>query len=310
MNAILVPYQASSSNKGAHYTDHGEVEAHYPGPSGHEEVYHGDSSGPGYDYHQAPVETHHHEHQHPYHEEGAGGLLILRKVANTHQHQESYHQQEQHVHPRQSASASSIFSKLLSASSSLDPHKPDLYGDNYEHDGDNELASAPSEHKPREVVQSLKPAKQQSFINQLLPTQKPLSEENSHKYGGINQLLLTQKPLSEENSHKYGINQLLPTQKPLSEENGYKYGSQFVEPAVRPLSLYLESPKLEYLQPTPNDTGSNLEYLVSPLGELGPEQQQAPSNQPYFYKYQTSQEMSIVPSISYEIKQNARRRIT
>uniref|UniRef100_A0A6P7F5I9 Uncharacterized protein LOC114326092 n=1 Tax=Diabrotica virgifera virgifera TaxID=50390 RepID=A0A6P7F5I9_DIAVI len=112
-----------------------ESDHHYTAPSAPEDIH----------YHHGPHSDHHEdyhvpEHYPPPHRADAAGLLVLKKVTNRGSH--NHHQPDHYASPsdisphQASPSFGTIIGKLLSASSSLDPHKPDLFGNRppVEHD--------------------------------------------------------------------------------------------------------------------------------------------------------------------------------
>ncbi|KAG5885597.1 hypothetical protein JTB14_024778 [Gonioctena quinquepunctata] len=118
-SAVLVPYHGHHSSG---HKDYGYSETHYSAPSAPEEIYHGYPSASGGDYHVP-------EHYPPPHHGGADGLLIVKKIqgGNHHKHVEDVPP----FKPVESSGPSfgSIIGKFLWASSSLDPHQPEPFGD-------------------------------------------------------------------------------------------------------------------------------------------------------------------------------------
>ncbi|CAG9840156.1 unnamed protein product, partial [Diabrotica balteata] len=163
-SAILVPWMGSSG-KGHPHVEY-ESDHHYTAPSASEDLYHhGHHSDHHEDYHVP-------EHYPPPHRADAAGLLLLKKVTNRgshNHHQPDHYASPSDVSPHQtSPSFGTIIGKLLSASSSLDPHKPDLFGnrpveheshDSYQayvipNDKENEVIHAASGVVNQQVVAS------------------------------------------------------------------------------------------------------------------------------------------------------------
>ncbi|CAH1154870.1 unnamed protein product [Phaedon cochleariae] len=110
-SAVLVPFHGHPSS------GHGEY--HDSAPSAPEEIYHGSPSGPDHDYHVP-------ENYPPPHHPGADGLLILKKMRGNYAEPDDVPPFKP-LEPT-GPSFGTIAGKLFSASSSLDPHKPELFG--------------------------------------------------------------------------------------------------------------------------------------------------------------------------------------
>ncbi|CAH1112086.1 unnamed protein product [Psylliodes chrysocephalus] len=309
-NAILVPYHSSSSNKG-HYHEEYEVENHYPGPS-HEDIYHNGPSGSSLDYHVTEDHPHHHD-------EGSGGLLILKKITDVNQGPQIHHRQSHYVQP---PSASNLFSKLFSASSSLDPHKPELYPDKFppndytdevykepSYNKDYELASLASDNTPQEIPSASTVSKHRIRLS-------PNDQSKNYFNQNSNNLIISPLknqiktvPQTSDSSFKGS-----ETNNVANNENpDYNTKTNYVSEVTKPLSIYLETPKMNYLLPPTNYDSPTTNYEQSALSDFNLNQVFR-ANYENRFNNKTSHgqelvELSLTPSITYEIKEDGTQRI-
>ncbi|XP_056644000.1 uncharacterized protein LOC130449927 isoform X2 [Diorhabda sublineata] len=246
-SAILVPWMGSSG-KGHPHVEYESGDHHYSAPSAPSDIYHHSSpSGPSSDYHIP-------EHYPPPHREGTSGLLILKKVPGHGRDRHEYYSSSVDTHHDQSPSFGSVLGKLFSASSSLDPHKPELYGDNpVEHHVDSYQADiVESDHN--EIVPSASDIDKTSTIPPDTVTKhnsgsnKPDFKKNpfdSKEIVGVNQ---NSKP-EEVNTNNY-VSQ--------SEIGSFQYtGVEDLQEFNNPTNIYLSPPPISQIISKETDIENN-----------------------------------------------------